>query len=153
MVDEKLDQDARIALMSEYSSNKQSWAVVALTIIIAIFSLVQVREILHNVLFFYVGFAFLSSQVFYSALRYLHYAQASTYVTKSKALTEEEARKKEAIDHPYIHRLELGISDVVDKTKLGKSIRGVHGLDYWACITVLVTAFVTCLGPTVWKLP
>jgi len=40
MVTEEFDQDARIALLDEYSSNKRSWAIVALVCVVAIFSII-----------------------------------------------------------------------------------------------------------------
>ena len=152
MDEKQFDQEARVALMNEYSSNKQSWAVVALTIVIAGFSLVQTRDIIRTSHLFYIGFGFLSSQAVYSALRYLHYAQASTFVTKSRAVTGEGARRLEDIDYPYVHLLQLGISVDVTKKRFGRVISDIHGLKWWIGISFILTLILTILGPLIWQI-
>ena len=78
MSNNEFDQNARIALLQSYSSNKNSWATVALTCLIAIFLAIQVRTIVISpfTIIIDVLIAILLSQIVLSASRYIYFGQA-----------------------------------------------------------------------------
>ena len=75
---DKLDQDARIALLNEYSSNKRAWAINALTLVIATFAAIQHWQFIEKLfgsLFLFGLLGFLLGQISYAFIWYLYYAQ------------------------------------------------------------------------------
>jgi len=132
MVTEELDQDARIALLDEYSSNKRSWAIIALTCVVAIFSIIQLRAGIPYrwIVYLYGAIAVLLSQVGYSFFRYLFYGQMCFSAIRSSP---------ENHNRPYLYRLDAGIVEDVRKGTLGKITYPFHGFGVWLGWTAAVS--------------
>jgi len=142
-----MEQDARIALLNEYSSSKRSWAIVALTTLVAIFSLFQNRSSFKDTWFFYLVFGFTITQTLYSALRYVHYGQSIPSVVKSAAKNEEDCKRVDGTTYPYLYRLELGVYEDYRKKLPTKITYYLHGFWVWLVFSVIFTAIFYALLP------
>ena len=137
LIDEKFDQDARIALLNEYSSTKRSWAIIFLSFVVAFSSIIQIDWINQNILITYIVFIQFISQTSYAISRYILYSCYCHYTAISDVLSKDKCKKKYGKTYPRLYRLIIGVTQDVMKRPHYKILSHFGGFRNWAIWTLL----------------
>ena len=141
MAQKDYEQKARIALLNEYSSNKRSWGVNALTFVIAILAVLQISKEINWKMIFLISF--LLSQVIYSFFRYNYFGQMSKWSIRSAPKIDFTENGTQT----YLSQLDYGIISDFKNTFLGKICHRFHDIKGWILMTFPLTVVLIISSP------
>ena len=138
------EQDARIALMQFFDSNKRGWATIVLAWTVASLSLGTIHQTLLQGYpwIFVILICCFATQILYGILRFLWYGQKLTYIESEPAKLGKGT---------YINRLDNAVEGrvvehkILKKIPYGRFLYWLHGIGPWFIFSFVVTGFLLVL--------
>lgn len=136
---DRLNQEARIAILEHYTSKSNHWCAILLSVAVAglaVFSS-NAYDVLARLRVIFIAMTFVAFQGLYALFRLLWYGLLLRHVLCAcpRALGVSASGLKQGQKETYIYRLDKGANDLAKKDQGGSFLCLTHSLPAWALWT------------------